>query len=840
MFVLLCNTALLHAQHKTVKGKVTSASNGEPIPFATIAVNGTTIATSADLNGDFELKYNANSNELTIYFVGYKNYIANIKDTVEGGFLDIRLTEETQSLKEVIIKTPKEKYRNKDNPAVALIKEVIDKKNKNKKIDYKYLQYQQYDKIQMAAVNVPDIIKKNPLFKKHLFVLENADTTKIEGKKLIPLILEEHIVNHYAKTKPVANNSITKAIKRVSFDERFISNQSASSYLNHIYRNIDLYNDNVMVMTNMFLSPIADWAPTLYKYYITDTIQQDGRTQVELHFMPRNKNDLLFMGKMYIDLEDHALVNAELRVSKDINLNWVNGVQVALNYTKSEKGNYYLSKSTLMVHFGLIQGAENGMFGERKMMISNYKINEPIADSLFKNKHTSITDTPTLHSDVEWRNLRPESLTQTEEQAYINMDSLNRSKSFNRLIDYGRLVIAGYKRIDALEIGPVPTFIAFNQIEGLRLRAGGRTAIDATKKYQIETYAAYGFKDQKWKYYLSGAYSFNGNKNMFHYPQNFIRASYQNDLRIPGQPPGFIQESNIFLSFKRGENDKYLYNKVFRVEYVREFGNHFRVQPRFENMIQYAAGGWRFVSSDISQSDTFDYINTTDLGLELRWAPSEQFMQGRTSRAQIANDKPIITANANFGVKGIMGSQYDYQALRLNVFKRVYLSQFGFANVKVGGGYIWGQLPMPLLDIAAGNQTYAFQIQSYNLMNFMEFVSDQYAYVNIDYHMYGFLFNKVPLFKKLRFRETASFKMIYGTLRDENRPELNNNLMQFPTDKFGTQTTFSLEHKPYMETSVGVENILNVFRIECVWRLNYLDRPNVSPFGVRLGVQMDF
>ncbi len=830
----------MQAQFKNIRGKVTTVRSGEPIPFATIAVNGTTIATSTDMNGDFELKYDAPSNELTIYFVGYKDYVANIKDTVEGGFLDIRLEEETQFLKEAIIKTPKEKYKNKGNVAVELIKEVIDKKNKNKKVDYKYLSYEQYDKIQMAAVNVPDIIKKNPLFKKHLFVLNNADTTKIEGKKLIPLILEEHIVNHYAKTKPVANNSISKAIKRVSFDERFISNQSASNYLNHIYRNIDLYDDNVMVMTNMFLSPIADWAPTLYKYYITDTIQQEGRTQIEVHFMPRNKNDFLFMGKMYIDLQDHALVNAELRVSKDINLNWVNGVQVSINYTKSDKGNYYLSKSTLMVHFGLIQGAENGMFGERKMMVSNYKINEPIADSLFKNKYTSIADTPTLHSDEEWRNLRPESLTQTEEQAYTNMDSLNRSKSFRRLMDYARLAIAGYKRAGALEIGPVPTFVSFNQIEGLRLRGGGRTAIDAAKNFHIETYAAYGFKDQKWKYFLSGAYSFNGKTNMFHYPQNFIRASYQNDLRIPGQPPGFIQESNFFLSFKRGVNDKFLYNKVFRLEYVREFGNHFRIQPRFENMLQYAAGGWQFVTSDIGRADTLNNINTTDLGVELRWAPGEQFMQGRTSRAQIGNDKPIITANANLGIKGIMGSQYEYQAIRLNVFKRVYLSQLGFANVRVGGGYIWGQLPMPLLDIAAGNQTYAFQVQSYNLMNFMEFVSDQYTFVNIDYHMYGFLFNKIPIFKQLKFRETASFKMIYGTVRDENRPELNNNLIKFPTDKSGTPTTFSLEQKPYMEASVGIENILNVFRVECVWRLNYLDRPNVTPFGVRLTLQMDF
>lgn len=841
LIVLLLTLGQLQAMAQTlVRGTVRDAVSGDPMPFVSVSIKGTTIGTTTDVKGNYELQTTENATRIQFTFVGYltetKNIIMGQTQTVNAA-----LQEDKRVLDEVIVKPKKEKYRNKNNPAVELIRQVIAHKDQNRMAHYNYVSYEEYEKMQMAISNTPDAIKKNALFKKYKFVLENVDTTRFTGKALLPLYLEENITEKYFQKEPEKKKLIITGTKHVNFDDRFVNNESISKYMKHLYQDVDLYENNVYVVTNSFLSPIADMAPTFYKFFITDTVAADGIKLVELSFFPRNKNDLLFQGKLYVTLDgNYGVQKADLGVSKDINLNWVTSLDLTLDFERSEDGRYHPSRTNLLVNFGLFQG-KKGLFGERTITIRKFNMSQPIPDSIFKGPETIRAANSLEHSDNYWLQNRPDSLTQVEANTYRNMDSLNNMPSFKRLLSWGTLVLAGYKDVGPTEIGPVSTFYSFNPVEGFRLRFGGRTTTHLSKRFYTEAYGAYGFKDERWKFFLSGTYSIN-NKSIYTYPLNYFRASFQRETSIPGQDLQFVQEDNFLLSFKRGVNDKWMYNDIFRLEYVYEFGDHMGFRLQFKNLKQEAAGGLNFIHADGAGNlkDTLQDYTTSEFGLEWRWAPHEQFFQRKLYRTPIPNAYPIITARFNMGVKDLMGGQYNYQALRANIYKRVYLSQLGLADVIIGGGYIFGKVPYPLLDIAKANQTYAYQLQAYSLMNFLEFVSDRYVTLNIDYHMYGFIFNKVPLLKALKLREVATFKLLYGGVRAENRPENDPSLFRFPVDQYGRATTYSLEKEPYMEVSVGVENILNLFRIDVVKRLSYLDHPNVSNLGVRARVNFDF
>lgn len=821
-----------------VKGTVRDAVSGDPMPFVSVAIKGTTTGTTTDVHGYYELQTSENVVKVQFTFLGY---LTEIREIVTGQTqtIDVSLKENNKTLDEVVIKPKKEKYRNKNNPAVELIRQVIAHKDQNRMEHYDYVSYQEYEKMQVALNNTPEGIKKNFLFKRYKFVLDNVDTTKLAGKALLPVYLQENISQKYFRRDPEKKKVIVQGTKRINFDERYINNESITTYLKHLYQDVDLYENNVYVVTNSFLSPIADMAPTFYKFYITDTVSADGIKLVELSFFPRNKNDLLFQGKLYVTLDgNYGVQKAILGVNKDVNLNWVTSLDLTLDYERSADGRYHPSKTNLLVNFGLFQG-KKGLFGERTVTLRNFDISTRIADSVFKGPEVVKSDSALHHSDEFWLKNRPDSLTTVEANTYKNMDSLNNMKSFKTLMWLGTTFMAGYNVNGPVEIGPLSTFYSFNPVEGFRLRFGGRTTTQFSKRFYTEAYGAYGFKDERWKFFLGGTYSIN-NKSIYTYPLNYIRGSFQRETSIPGQDLQFVQEDNLLLSFKRGINDKWMYNDIYRLEYMYEFGDHMSVRLQYKNLKQEAAGGLNFVYSEGSLTDTLQTYRTSEFGFEWRWAPHEQFFQRKLYRTPIPNAYPIITARFNIGVKDFLGGQYNYQSVRANVYKRLYLSQLGLADIIIGGGYIFGKVPYPLLDIAKANQTYAYQLQAYSLMNFLEFVSDRYVNVNIDYHMYGFILNKVPLFKKLKLREVATFKLLYGGVRSENRPENDPSLFRFPADQYGRTSTFSLEKEPYMEVSVGVENILNLFRVDLVRRLSYLNHPNIAELGIRARVNFDF
>ncbi|MFT3827547.1 MAG: DUF5686 family protein [Chitinophagaceae bacterium] len=822
-----------------VKGVVKDAVTQQPLQFVSVVFKGGK-GTLSDADGGFYLE--TSNPKWTTVEISYTGYKTISKSVPFGKETEIIVDLQLEQMKEVVITTNKRgKYRNKDNPAVELIRQVIDHKKSNRITSYDYVQYQQYEKMEFSLTNKPEKLMKNRLLKNYKFVLENQDTTKIEGKALLPMYLEETLTQKYFRKSPEKEKTIILGQKKVNFGD-FVDNNGISTYLNKMYANIDIYENNITILTNQFLSPIADMAPTFYRFYIRDTTELDGVKLIRMYFTPRNPNDLVFRGTMFITLDgNYGVQKITMTISKNANINWTRELHINQDFEKGPDGRFHVIMSNMLAEFALSKGADGGIMGERTVSFKNFLINQPAPDSIYAGKSEVMAANAENPSDSFWVASRHQPLTEIESKVYTNIDSLQKMRSFRRVMDIATLLLAGYKSFGAYEVGPVNAFYSFNPVEGFRLRLGGRTTPKFNKNIYFENYAAYGFKDQKWKYYLAGTYSFN-HKSIYSYPLNYLRVSFQHDTKIPGQELQFVQEDNFLLSFKRGTNDKWLYNDIFKVEYTREFGKNLSYTFGFKNWKQQPAGSIVYekplgggVYANVPD------ITTTELSAEFRWAPHEQFYQGKVYRIPLFNQYPIFKFRYIAGVKGLMGGEYNYHNINLNIFKRFYLSQFGYADVVAEGGYIFGKLPYPLLTIHRANQTYSYQLNSYNLMNFMEFVSDKYAALSADYYFNGFIFNKLPLIKKLKLREVASAKVLYGSLRNENNPAVNPYAMPFPTDTAtGKPTTFTLKNQPYVEVSVGIANIFKLIRVDLVKRLTYLNNPDVPQWGIRTRVKFDF
>lgn len=836
LFTLLGIGLFTNAQ-TVVKGFVKDAVTMKPIQFVSIYFEGGKGVTTGEDGSYSIVTYRDKLTTLNFSFTGYKKTSVKILPGKEQN-VNIEL-ELSASLKGVTVKSKgRGKYRNRDNPAVELIDLVIENKNKNRIKAYDFVQYQQYEKLSLSLTNKPEKLIKNRLFRNYKFILENIDSTTVEGKSLLPIYLEEKLSDRYLRKNPERDKVILRAQKKVNYGD-FLDDNGISQYLKRLYADINIYDNNVTILTTQFLSPIADMGPSFYRYYIRDTVELEGMKLVKLYFTPRNPNDLLFRGTMFVTLDGkYGVQKISMTISKNANLNWTRELRINQDFEKAADGRFHVIKSSMLAEFALTRNASGGVLGERTVSLKDFVTDLPAADSIYNGKdlvdQSSINPAP----DSFWVANRHSPLTTVETKAYYNIDSLRNMKSFKRFGEMVSLLFSGYYSFGAWELGNTNTFYSFNPVEGFKLKIGGRTTPKFSNFIYFDHYLAYGFKDKKFKYLAAVTYSFN-HKSIYSYPLNYLKLSYQYDTKIPGQELLFTNEDNFLLSFKRGNNNKWLYNNFLKAEYVREFGKNVSYTFGFKNWKQTPAGD--IIYQKVVDNSLIKDVTTSEISGELRWAPNEQFYQGKNFRIPIINKYPVFKLRFIAGIKGLVNGEYNYQNISGSMDKRFYLSQLGYTDVSLEGGYIFGKVPFPLLTIHRANQTYAYQIHSYNLMNFMEFVSDKYAAANFDFYFNGFFFNKLPLIKKLKLREVASFKILYGGVRDENDPAKTTDLFKFPSDAaLNKQTTFALNQKPYIEMSVGIANIFKLIRVDLVKRLSYLENPDIAKWGIRTKVRFDF
>lgn len=789
-----------------------------------------------DAQGKFSIRVGPNAQKLSFSTAAYQSLTVSIPATDEP--MTVLLSKSYSTLKDVIVTTRRRAhYRNKGNPAVELIREVIAHKPMNAPGADEYTSFSQYEKTRLLLDRAPKIVVDNRLLKRYHFMFENRDTTILPGRSLIPVYIEEVYSNNYFRKQPKKNKKVIVGRKGVDYGE-YIDMRGISTILNRMYEDINIYDNTITVFTMQFVSPLAELAPTFYMYFIRDTIVENGERLVQLYFSPRNPEDLLFRGTMYVTLDgNYAIRRVELGTSKHVNLNFVRELNVKQDFEKGPNNRYHLSNSDVIATFSPFPRTP-GVVGERIITIDQFKAN-PVPDTLFHGPAIDTLVQAGLQVDSFWTESRPSPLSRTEAKTYSNTDSLVKMRSYRRLMDYITVFTAGYKSAGKVDIGPIGNFYTFNPIEGQRFSFGGRTNTKLSTRYYGNGYIAYGEKDRRWKYSVSASYAFN-NKSIYTFPLHYLQLSYQDDVKPLGAEGAFASASNFFTSFSHGDNSKWLYNHIARASYVHEFANHLTFTLGTKYWDQKPTGSLQYIYKMFSdKTDTLRKITTGELSATFRWAPNEQFFQNKAARVNVINKYPIVTLQYTRGIRGLYGGDYNSDALHLNVYKRCYIAPLGFTDVYFDAGYLGGTLPFPLLTIHPANTSYFYSLRAYNLMNVGEFVSDHYASLNADHFFNGFFFNKVPGLKRLRLREVIGGKILYGGLRDENNPNINPAQMKFPLTK-GATSTFVLGAKPYMEASVGIYNIFSVFRIDLVKRFTYLNNPNVSSTGIRVSSNFNF
>jgi Family of unknown function (DUF5686)/CarboxypepD_reg-like domain len=835
---LLLFANLLTGQNiSLLKGRLTDAATKEGISYANIKIEGTTEGTLSDVDGFFKLKV-APGKTLRISSVGYQtlSYVvpASLRDSV---WIEL---ESNNVLSEVVVK-PK-RYRNKNNPAVELIEMVVKNRKSNHVEGFESFQVEQYEKILMGITDISDKVKSRRAFRSLKVLTDNTDTTLLKGSGITPVYLQESLQSYYSQGDPKRKKIWIAGTQKVKFP--IIDNEGVEKYLRYLYQEADIYDNYVVLLTDHFMSPIADNAPLFYRYYIGDTTEVSGSKVVRLQFFPRNKTDMLLQGELFIALDStYPVTRINYTVNPNINLNWVNKLEMEQSFVKTQTGKWVLNEETYVLDFGLFnKGA--GMFAKRYVSHREPRIGAVLPDTIFRQMHELRTLMPKaeVQDAVFWDQSRHVELSQTEANTYKAMDSLKNTLWFKRVSKGLFILIAGHyspEQVPGLEIGRINTFFSFNPVEGYRARFGARTNPQFSKRVNLEGYVAYGFRDERWKFGLGANITLAKNRAYNRFPYNMLRINYQQDLITPGVLIiGTFAPSSLATSIVRGTNDRFFFQKKFVAQYEREFYNNFSYMAGFEHRELDPLGSLTY--TPVEGGSDIEAVITAKPYVQIRYAPGEEYYQSNNGWRQRIRFNSVSTLRYSRGIKGIVGSNFEFDEVTASFYKYSRIPPIGYNYFYVEAGGVFGKVPYSLLTVHRANQTFGNRFIAYNLMNFMEFVSDRYVAVNMEHSFYGFFTNKLPLIRRLKLREFITFKLLYGTVSEQNQPKPGSGLFELPKYADSSPLTYTLEKEPYMEASIGIGNILKVIRLDFIRRLNYLDHPQTSKFGVRVSAKLEF
>jgi Family of unknown function (DUF5686)/CarboxypepD_reg-like domain len=827
----------------SIHGKIVDEETNEVLPYVSIQLPEANTGTRSDIDGNFFVETTKPITFIRVIYVGYTT--KEVPVSPGRNEITVRLSSKSTELNTVEIKAGK---RKKDKKAFDLVEEVFARKDQNRKEGLRSYSYEAYEKLQFDLNNITDRFRNRRSLRKFQFMFENVDTNRTTNKVALPVYLRERLTEMYYRRSPKEEKEYIIGEKQAGL-KGYIDGDGVSAYLNIIYQPIDIYDNTINLLSSQFTGPLSGIAPSVYRFYIIDTVVYKGTPCADVFFAPRNKSDLAFMGNMLVALDSsYAVRRVQMGIADDINLNWVSNLYIDQSFDfvgEGENQGLMLTQDDISMDFQLLESEKGrSLLAHKSVSYQNHTINQPLPDSLFRPAVASVILPEHKQRGAEfWLSRRHQPLSKTESGIYRMVDSIQNVPAFRRGAAIANLLLVGYRSIGGFDLGPVNTFYSFNAVEGFRLRAGGRTNAKLAENLLFEGYLAYGFGDKQFKYFGGLTYAFHKQKPLA-FPMNQLTVSYQKETQFPGEELQFIQDDNFLLSFRRGVNDKMFYNRTLLVEYVREIRAGLRYNFSFHRVAQSPSNALLFdyaVPDDTGNNTRFlSQLTTTQFGLSLRYAPNEKFYQGKTYRIPIANKFPIITLNYRAGVKGVLGGMYDFHSVNFTVNKIFYVSPIGLSDWTLEGGKTFGAVPYPLLEIHRANQSFAYQLPSYNLMNFLEFVSDRYIALNIQHHFGGVFFNKIPLLRRLKWREVVSFKGLYGGLSEENRPSEDNQLLRFPVDSDGRTMTRTLETQPYVEASVGISNIFRLFRLDYVRRMTYTDLPGVSKWGLRARFKIDF
>ncbi len=820
-FLLISGFAI--AQQTTVKGRVKEALTGTPVPFANVIFKGTTIGTTTDFDGYFTLISNNPSDSIEVSYIGF---VKRAKPLSIGQLqvIDFQLEEDVVNLEGVVVFAG-------ENPAFNILRNIVANKNRNDKRRLDAYEYESYTKIEVDINNMSERFTRRKLVQKVKSVLDSIEIIAGEdGEPILPIFISEAISNYYYKKKPRLQyeNIIKTKISGVGIEDGSLTSQVIGS----TFQEYNFYNNWVNILEKEFASPISDFWKANYEYDLVDSLYIDEIFVYRLEFWPKREQNLAFRGTMWIAKDYYALRRIDAGADRKTNLNFVRKLKIQQDLIPTESEAWIPEKSRVVVDFIGIGKDPTGFVAKFYSSFRDIKINEPWPDAFYQHPIKMEEDVRDWTHEY-WDKNRHEPLSDTEITVSQMIDTLKKIPSIKTITDFVTIFGSGYWDVGKVDLGPWWLLWASNDIEGVRLGFGARTNQNFSKKVVFKGDVAYGFGDQEVKY--------GGGVDFILSRKRWTVMGFEHRKEI--DPVWVVSDgalnSTAFRSFARFgdlETPFRHYSTAFKFQTTPSKGLITQVgfkQQKFTPLKQFGF----FEQPGINESAIGTAFETSEVNLEVRYAKDELFIIDDNDRMSLGTVRsPRITLKYSAGLNDLLGSDFDYHRLTLRFDKNVRMGGLGVSKLQIDGGYIFGQLPFPLLKTHIGNEFPVYYEFAFNQMDFFEFVSDKYLELKYLHHFEGFIFNRIPLMKKLKWRLVGIANFALGSVRSENLGEINPLVTNNDGDQVLPFTTFD-GTKPYVELGGGIENIFKFFYVGAVQRLTCLDRPGVRKTGLIFGIQ---
>ena len=833
-----------------IRGTVTDSLTHEPLMLVSIQYKGTTYGTRTNEDGEYRLASRQGADEIVFSYMGYATKTVKLQPGTTR--LDVQLRPDNIVLTELVVKPKRERYSRKNNPAVDFMRKVIEHKRALKLEENDYYQYQKYEKMKMSLNDItPEKLEKG-IYKKFAFFKDQVEESTLSGKLILPLSIKETASRTVYRKTPKGKKTIIEGMNSTGVEEFFNTGDMLGTVLNDVFSDVNIYDDNIRLLQRYFTSPIGRGAIAFYKYYLEDTVTVGGQECVHLTFVPQNSQDFGFTGHLYV-LKDstYAVKRCTMNLPKNTGVNWVESMSIVQEFEQLSDGNWVLTDDDMIVELGITKGIQ-GLEVQRTTKYTDYKF-DPIEPRLFRLKGDVIKEANMLsRPDEYWAEVRQVPLTKKESTMDVFMNRIEQIPGFKYIIFGAKALIENYvetggkKHPSKVDIGPINTMITSNYLNGTRFRVSAMTTGNLHPHWSFSGYGAYGTKDKKWFYSAQAAYSFNKREYvLWEFPKHYLAFKYTYDVMGPMDKYLMTDKDNMFVGWKWATVDQMSYIRDATLTYELESRIGFSMQAMMRHRNDQPGGNlayWRndgSVAGALAGGNTRVHdMTTTEVGVTLRYAPGETFVNTKQRRIPVSLDAPVFSLSHTAGFKGLLGGDYNFNLTELSLRKRFWFGSWGKLDVTARAGAQWNKVPFPLLNLPMANLSYITQNnESFNLINNMEFLNDRYASLALSYDLNGKLFNRIPLVRKLKWREMFRVRALWGTLTDKNNPYKNHDpdLFLFPM-RDGRPTSFVMGNKPYVEASVGIYNIFKLLHIEYVRRLTYTDLPGTTKWGIRFMV----
>ena len=811
--VLLFWTSIFFPQTK-VSGIVLDKSN-QPIPFANVVFKKSNVGVVANEDGRFYIESPQKYTGLIISSAGFSEREIILENSVVYNLKAI--LNEAESLKEVVIFTGKTSKKN--NPALDILRKIWERKRKNGLYQFNQYQMEKYEKVEFDMNTIDSAFMKNKIFKGMEFVFKHVDTSRITGKTYLPIFINESLSNVYGDNRQKKVKEKLKANKTSGFE----GNQQILSFIKDLYTDYSIYNNHLTFFDKSFTSPLSRTGIDVYNYVLRDSAYIDNKKCYNILFYPRRKNELTFKGDFWVNDTTFAIKKINMAVTKSANINWIKDIYIEQEFEVMNDSVFLLTRDYMMSDFALNKKEDSkGVYGKRTTLYRNHEFNKEKPLAFYKEEVNFIDNEVYKKSEEYWHENRFEKLNKDEAGIYKMLDTLQTVKKFKQMYNLVSILGSGYVEFKNFDYGPIFSSFGFNEVEGVRLRVGGRTYFGPNDPWRIQAFTAYGLKDQQFKYGFSGKWMVDKKNRVILSGGNRrdieqIGASLTTTNDVMGRS---FASSALFTTGNNGKlTNINLTNFSIEIEPVKNL--IFQVGISHRTLASASPTFSLDYYTDASRTSTQSEVKQSEANIQIEFMPNRKTIGYGVERDVVDNPYSRFFINYSHGFKGVLNSDFQYDKLQLYYKQPIIIGPLGRTNFTMELGKTFGTIPLGLMSVIPGNQTYFIIENTFNNLNFYEFLSDQYATFKWDHNFNGRIFSRIPFMRKLNWREIIGVRAVYGTISDANR-SINASGLAYNAPENG-----------YWEYSAGIGNIFKVFRIDFSWRGNYLNTPDATRFAIK-------